>query len=213
MSNTKELDSMNSVDHVQYFVRLLNISQQLWGQTHGVADRLCKEVALGTQGCAQLFLHHQGVFNSAQIPPLSRAIGFPVRSGERNYGTLYIALDPEQPTHPMIPADVAHSFALLCSMLLYTFEVSALMQAQYQRLEHRAHEPLTKRQQEILTLLCRGYDREQFAKALSISQVTVDTHRQHIYEHFGIHNKRDLLLAAYQASLFSPLEAISGKRG
>lgn len=203
---------MTSVDHVQYFVHLLNISQQLWGQTHGVADRLCKEVALSTQGYAQLFLHHQGIFNRAQIPFPSHAIGFPVRSGERNYGTLYIALDPEQPTHPMIPTNVAHSLAQLCSMLLYIFEVSALMQAQYQRLEHRAHEPLTKRQREILTLLCRGYDRERIAKALSISPATVDTHRQHIYEHIGIHNKRDLLLEAYQAGLFSPLEAISGKR-
>lgn len=204
---------MNSVDHVEYFVHLLNIGQQLWGQTHGVADHLCKEVALVTQGCAQLFLHHQELFNRAQIPSPSQAAGFPVQSGERNYGTLYIAFDPEQPAHLMIPANVAHSLAQLCGMLLYTFEVSALLQAQHKHLEHRAHEPLTRRQREILMLLCRGYEREEIAKAFSISPATVDTHQQHIYEHFGIHNKRDLLLAAYQAGLFSPLEDISGKRG
>lgn len=203
---------MNSADHVQYFVHLLNISQQLWGQTHGVADRICKEVALVTQGCAQLFLH-QGVFNRAQIPPPSQAVAFPVQFDERDYGTLYIAIDPAQPTHSVIPANIAHSLAQLCGILLYTFEVAVLLQAQHKHLEHRAHEPLTKRQREVLTLLCRGYEREEIAKALSTSPATVDTHRQHIYEHFGIHNKRDVLLAAYQAGLFSPLEDISGKRG
>lgn len=208
-SDTSKVPGTSTADYVQYFVHLLNIGQQLWGQTHGVADHLCKEVALVTQGCAQLFLHHQGLFNRAQIPPPSQAAGFPVQSGERNYGTLYIALDPEQPTHPVIPANIAHSLAQLCGMLLYTFEASALMKAQYKHLEHRAHEPLTRRQQEVLTLMCRGYEREEIAKALSITPATVDTHRQHIYEHMGIHNERDVLLAAYQAGLFSPLEAIS----
>ena len=204
---------MNTVDHVEYFVHLLNIGQQLWGQTHGVADRLCNEVALVTQGCAQLFLHHQGLFNRAQIPSPSQAISYPVQSGERNFGTLYIALDPEQLMHPMIPASIAHSLAQLCGMLLYTFALSALRQAQYKHFEHRAHEPLTGRQREVLTFLCRGYEREEIAKALSIAPATVDTHRQHIYEHLGIHCERDVLLAAYQAGLFSPLEDISGKRG
>ncbi len=203
---------MNSADHVQYFVHLLNISQQLWGQTYGVADRICKEVALVTQGCAQLFLH-QGLFNRAQIPPPSQAVAFPVQFDERDYGTLYIAIDPAQPTHSVIPANIAHSLAQLCGILLYTFEVAVLLQAQHKHLEHRANEPLTRRQREVLTLLCRGYEREEIAKALSITPATVDTHRQHIYERLGIHNERDVLLAAYQAGLFSPLEDISGKRG
>ena len=113
----------------------------------------------------------------------------------------------------MIPVTVAHALAQLCGMFLYTFEVSALMQAQYKHLEYRTHEPLTKRQGEVLTLLCRGYGREEIAKALSIAPATVDTHRQHLYERLGVHHECDVLLAAYQAGLFSPLEAISGKRG
>ena len=190
-------------------MHLLNIDQQLWEQTHGVAKWLCKEVALITQGHAQLSLHYQGVINRVHKPSPSQAAAFPIQSGERYYGILYVALDQEQPMHLMIPANIAYALAQLCGILLHTFEVSTLMQAQYQHLEHRAHEPLTKHQREVLTLMCRGYEREEIAKTLSIAPATVDSHRQHIYERLGIHNERDVLPVAYQAGLFSPLEAIS----
>ena len=208
-SSTSKGNGTNIVTHVQYFLHLLAIGQQLQGQTRGVTDRLCQEVELITQGCAQLVLHHQGVSQRAQIPSPSQAVSFPVQFGDLNYGTLYVAFDPAQPTHPLIPAKVADSLAQLCGMLLYTLEVSALLQAQYQHLEHLAYKSLTKRQREVLTLLCHGYDREEIAKALSIALATVDTHRQHIYEHLGVHNERDVLLAAYQAGFFSPIEGIS----
>lgn len=198
---------------MQYFVQLLPVGQRLREQTHGVGERLCEEVALVTHGGAQLVLHRRGLAQGAQLPPPSQAVSFPVQFGDLNYGTFYVALDPAQPTRPLIPARVADALAQLCSMLLYTFEVSALLQAQYQHLEQHIHELLTKRQREVLALLCRGYDREEIAKALRIAPATVDTHRQHIYEHLGAHNERDVLLAAYQAGLFSPLEDISGKHG
>ncbi len=212
-SSTSKASGANIVNHVQYFLHLLNIGQQLRGQTSGVGERLCEEVGLVTQGGAQLFLQYRGLAQRAQIPSPSQAAGFPVQFGDLNYGTLYVAFDPAQPTHPLIPARVAVSLAQLCAMLLYTLEVSALLQAQYQHLEQHIYESLTKRQREVLTLLCRGYEREEIAKELRIAPATVDTHRQHIYERLGIHNDRDVLLAAYQAGLFSPLEEISGKRG
>lgn len=171
-SSTSEATSTNIVNHVQYFLHLLNIGQQLRGQIYGVGERLCEEVALVAQGCAQLFLHHQGLFKGAQIPSPSLAAGFPVQFGDLNYGALYVAFDPARPTHPMIPAKVADSLAQLCGMILYTIEVSALLQMLYQHLEHQAHEPLTKRQREVLTLLCHGYNREEIAKALSIAGIT-----------------------------------------
>lgn len=201
------------VNHVQYFVHLLPLGQQLRGQTSGVSERLCEEVGSVTQGCAQLVLHSQGLAQGAQLPSPSQAVSFPVQFGNLNYGTFSVALDPARPTRPLIPAKVADSLAQLCAMLLYALEVSALLQAQSQYLKQRIYEPLTKRQREVLALLYHGYDREGIAKALSITPATVDTHRQHIYEHLGVHNERDLLLAAYQAGLFSPLEDISGKRG
>jgi DNA-binding CsgD family transcriptional regulator len=212
-SSTSEASSTNIVNHVQYFLHLLNIGQQLRGQTSGVGERLCEEVGLVTQGGAQLVLQYRGLAQRAQIPSPSQAVSFPVQFGDLNYGTFYVAFDPAQPAHPLIPAKVADSLAQLCGILLYTFEVSALLQAQYQHLEHPVYESLTKRQREVLTLLCHGYEREEIAKALSIAPATVNTHRQHIYERLGIHNERDVLLAAYQAGLFSPLEDISGKRG
>ena len=210
--STSKANGTNIVTHVQYFLHLLNIGHQLQGQTQGVSNRLCQEVELITQGCAQLVLHYQGLSQRAQLPSPSQAAGFPVQFGDLNYGTLYVALDPAQPTHPMIPAKVADLLAQLCGILLYAFEVSALLQVQYQHLEHHAYESLTKRQREVLTLLCHRCDREEIAKELSIAPATVDTHRQHIYVRLGIHNDRDVLLAAYQAGLFSPLEDNLSKR-
>ena len=110
-SSTSKASSTNIVNHVQYFLHLLTIGQQLRGQTSGVGERLCEEVALITQGCAQLFLQHRGLSQRAQIPSPSQAAGFPVQFGDLNYGTLYVALDPAQPTHPLIPAKVADSLA------------------------------------------------------------------------------------------------------
>jgi DNA-binding CsgD family transcriptional regulator len=205
-----EVSSTNIVDHVQYFIHLLSIGQMLYGQTCGIADRLCQEVKLITQGHAQLVLHLQGLIDRAQLPSPSQTANFPVQSGDLNYGTLYVVLDPAQPTHPLIPASVAASLAQLCAMLVHFLEVSALIQLQYKHLELQALEPLTKRQREVLALLCHGYDREKIAKALSIAPTTVDTHRQHLYERLGVHNDHDILLAAYHAGLFSPIEGISG---
>lgn len=164
-------------------------------------------MALVTQGCAQLVLQHRGLAQGAQIPSPSQAVSFPVQFGNLNYGTFYVAFDPAQPTHPLIPAKVADSLAQLCAMLVYTLEVSALLQAQYQHLEQHAYESLTKRQREVLTLLCHGYDQETIAQKLSIVPKTVAKHREHIYERLGIHRKSDVLLAAYLAGLYSPIEA------
>jgi len=197
------------VDYAQLFIHLLSIGQLLYDQAHEVADRLCQEVALVTQGRAQLFLRHRTSLDRAELPSLTLSVSFPVQFRSMIYGTLYIASDPVQPAYLALPLTIAHLLAQACGCILYTLELSALLQGQYRRSDQQAQDPLTKRQQEILTLMCRGYNQDAIARTLSIAPATVSKHRQQIYRQLDVHCERDALLAAYQSGLFSPLAKIS----
>ncbi len=98
--------------------------------------------------------------------------------------------------------------AQTCGWLLYSCEVTTLLQGQYQQLDYQVHSPLTKQEQNILLLMCRCKTKEEIAEALSISPRTVSTHKQNIYSKLCVHSERDALLAAYQEGIFSPLEDI-----
>jgi DNA-binding NarL/FixJ family response regulator len=89
---------------------------------------------------------------------------------------------------------------------LYTLELSAFIEGQCQRLDDQDPEHLTKREQEVLELICQGDDQETIATKLQIAPATVDTHRKRICEKLGVHCERDIPLAAYRAHLFSILE-------
>jgi len=197
-------------DYAPIFVHLFSIGQMLCGQTHGVADRFCQEVALATQGRAQLLLRSQRVSDTAQSISPPPSVSFSVQSRDRICGTLYVAPDPAEPANPVLPLTIAHLLAQTCGWLLYTFELAAFLQGPSQPSGQTGHVSLTKREQEVLALTFRGYDAEAIARALHITPATVGKHRQHIYEHLGVHNERDALLAAYQAGLFSPLEDLLG---
>src|SRR6266568_1896489 len=212
-ADTSKATSTNVVDYMQYFVHLLHVGQMLYGQTQGVADRLCQEIAQATQGHCQLFLHYSESSDRTQTPSPTLSISFPVHFRELIYGTLYVALDPAHPTSPLIPRTVANSLAQMCGWLLHFLEVSAFLEGQYQRLEHhQVHGTLTKRERDVLTLICRSYKQAEIAKALSITPTTVDKHRQRIYDKLNVHSEHDTLLAAFQAGLFSPIEGISSIR-
>jgi len=195
-------------DYAPIFVHLFSIGQMLCGQTRGVADRFCQEVALATQGRAQLLLRYQRVSDTAQTISPPPSVSFSVQSRDRIYGTLYIAPDPAEPANPVLPLTIAHLLAQTCSWLLYTFELAAFLQRQSPSPGHTGHISLTKREQEVLALMFRGYDAAAIARLLNITPATVGKHRQHLYEHLGVHNERDALLAAYQAGLFSPIEKL-----
>lgn len=67
---------------------------------------------------------------------------------------------------------------------------------------------LTKREQEVLTLMCRGYGLEDIAHALTITPATVTKHKQHIYNQLGVHTMRDALHVSYHCGLVSFLEEL-----
>ena len=105
-----------------------------------------------------------------------------------------------------IPLPVAQLLAQTCSWILYAIEQSTFLQGQCHQLEYQVNGPLTKREREVLTLMCRGYNQETIAELLCIAPATVGKHRQHIYEQLGVHSERDALLAAYLTGLFSIIE-------
>ena len=191
-------------DYTQPIVALLSFGQAMCKHTHQIVEQLCQEVRQVTQARARLVLPAQEASQQAAVPfPVS--VSFPVQFQGRSYGSLEIGSDPEHPGSPALPLAVAQLLAQICSSLLYTLELSAFIEGQCQRLEGQEPEPLTKREQKVLELICRGYDQQAIATRLSISPATVETHRKRICGKLGVHCERDIPLAAYQASLFSIL--------
>ncbi len=60
---------------------------------------------------------------------------------------------------------------------------------------------LTKREQELLYLLVRGYSNTKIAKKMGISIHTVKAHIESIYRKFNVHNK-------VQAAIYSIYKGI-----
>ena len=48
--------------------------------------------------------------------------------------------------------------------------------------------PLSKRQREVLLLICNGLTSQEIAERLGITKKTVEFHRSRVMESFGVHN-------------------------
>lgn len=138
--------------------------------------------------------------------PFAAFASFQVQFNNKIYGTLAIAPDPENPAMPALPLPVAQLLAHLCGLLLSTLELSIFIERQSQRLEHQDPAQLTRREREVLELICRGYDQQAIAETLDITPATVDTHRKRISGKLGVHRESDIPLAAYQSGLCSLLK-------
>ena len=192
-------------DYTQLIADLLSFVQTVDTHPPQIGKRLCKEVMRATQGKAWLLLPSQDS-STGQPAPFTVSISFPVRFRNRIYGTLEIAPNSVNRASPAFPLPLAQLLAHACALLLYTFEQSAFIEGQCQRLDYQSPGHLTKREQEILQLICQGDDQDTIATKLQIAPATVDTHRKRICEKLGVHCERDIPLAAYRAHLFSFLE-------
>ncbi|TMD80049.1 MAG: helix-turn-helix transcriptional regulator [Chloroflexi bacterium] len=195
--------------HLEEFTQLiedlLSLGQTVYQQIHLVGEDICQEVMRATQGSARLLLPYQN--SSAEQPvPFTISVSFPVQFRSRNYGRLDIAPDPQRPGSPALPLSVAQLLAHTCGSLLYSLELTAFIEGQCQRLDSQIPLNLTKREREVLELICRGNDQSAIAEQLHIAPATVDTHRKRICEKLGVHSERDIPLAAYRAGLFSILD-------
>jgi len=62
-------------------------------------------------------------------------------------------------------------------------------------------EPLTPREQEVLTLIAEGLSNNEIADRLVISAKTVDRHRENIMRKLNLHNRVDLVKYALRKGL------------
>jgi len=60
---------------------------------------------------------------------------------------------------------------------------------------------LTRREREILVLLCEGEGNSRIAAALGISEKTARNHLSNVYEKLGVHSRAAAIVLAYQQSL------------
>ena len=132
---------------------------------------------------------------------------FSLHFGKVVYGTLCVRRQVDHPDLPAFPLHLAAYLALLCGWLLYTCEQSMFVWS-YHRPEFSTQWSLTKREREVLTLMCRGYQVEEIARTLAITTATVIKHKQHIYEQLRVHNVRDALHASYHSGLVSFIDEL-----
>jgi two-component system response regulator NreC len=67
--------------------------------------------------------------------------------------------------------------------------------------ERERYDGLTGREKEILTLIAQGLSNQQIAEKLYISIKTVQTHRAHILEKLGLHDRTELVRYAIRKGL------------
>jgi DNA-binding CsgD family transcriptional regulator len=197
--------SPDILEELQMVIHLLNVGQALCTQTQSGVDRLCDEVKRITCEQAQLCLGRQRTVKRGELPSTT-LLPLPVQFGHIIYGTLCITFDPVHTEQPAIRPLMAKLLAQVCGWLLYTLEQTSFLQGQCQQLDYQVQGPLTKRERQVLSLMCHGNSQDAIAETLCISPATVGKHRQHIYEQLGVHNEHDAVLVAYQIGLFSPIE-------
>ena len=190
--------------YIQLIEGLLDLGQKVYHQIHEVGESLCQEVKRATQEKARLLLPGRDL-SAGQHIPFPIFVSFPVQFRDRIYGRLDVAPESEHPGSPALPLPLAQLLAQTCGSLLYALELTAFMEGQCKRLEYQVPIRLTKREQEVLELICRGCSQQVIATRLQIAPTTVDTHRKRICEKLGVHSERDIPLAAYRANLFSIL--------
>ncbi|MDX2679197.1 response regulator transcription factor [Streptomyces soliscabiei] len=64
-----------------------------------------------------------------------------------------------------------------------------------------AAEPLSAREQEVLTLVARGTPNREIARELFISEATVKTHLTHLYAKLGVNDRAAAVATAYERGI------------
>ncbi len=70
--------------------------------------------------------------------------------------------------------------------------------------ERARYDGLTEREREVLTLIAQGLTNQHIAQKLYISIKTVQTHRAHILEKLGLHDRTELVRYAIRKGLIEP---------
>ncbi len=66
------------------------------------------------------------------------------------------------------------------------------------------YESLTDREKQVLKLVAEGMSSKAVAEALGISVKTAMSHREHLMEKLGLHNRTDLIRFALRREIIQP---------
>ena len=200
-----------SVDSDQLLLRLSVLQRELHGQSTGVVERLCQGIADASQGHMQLVLL-RSQYQSAQNTslPVHVWLSLPVEHAGRTYGMLEIAPDPIRSDQLVLPYQKAQVVAMSCAVLLYSLETAAYLQREYIS-PVRLPVTLPPREQELLELMCHGYQREEIALMLGITRETIRKMCEKMYPRLGVHTEREAIAAAFRLGLCFPIEHLSAK--
>jgi len=206
----RTLESSEPLDSVSILHHLLRVSENLCGRRQDVQRHLSQEVAFVTRNKVVLIFEN----SSRRQPWLEQyALNMPVRFGNIDYGMLVAHIQDEM-FHHELPISTIQMLASLCGSILYTCELSLIMQESSQKSTLHDYSAVTrstftKRQWDVLQLICRGYTKEQIIQRLSIAPSTLQKHRQAIYNRLHVNNEHEIPLVAYQMGLYLPLHPIS----
>ena len=202
--------SSDELTYVQLHNRMRKLGHELAGQSSGVMERLCQEVASFTQGYASLQLYQQSSQKARgeSFPASSPRYSVPVQCFGRDYGNLVVLTDPAQPFLPRMTPSMIQIIAEKCADLLYQLEVH--LHFRYQaHIDVEKMEPLSTREQEVLELMCLGYRDNAIAQTLHIDKDTVRSHRGNIYNRLHVHARHQAITAGFAAALYSPIEGLA----
>ena len=200
-------EKLDAIDYVQ---QLLKVGQDLCEDIHRKdVNRLRDTIQELTKERVFIIFHSQQtkVHISTKIHS-----SFSIQFGKFVYGLLCVSVDPYHPEQSALSLPLAKLLAQLYGWLLYTCEQTAIVQGQYQKLEYQVCGKLSKREHEVLTLMCSGFTQERIAEKLNIALSTVVKHKQRIYYQLGVHNENDALIAAYHTGIVSLVKIMNEQR-
>lgn len=163
--------------------------------------RPCREVASCTQGRVRLLLTKPDDSGTLEMPTDAEQQVLPVQFGRKLYGILIFSLWQQEPALQEQELEGTRSLARTCAELLRHFELASMVFNG----SLLTVASLTRRQFQVLRLICQSCSLSEIARQLHITLDTAEKHRQHIYSRLGVKGDLDVRLLAFRAGLFSPV--------
>jgi DNA-binding CsgD family transcriptional regulator len=170
----------------------------------GFPERLCHELARCTQGQIHLVLTAR---NDVRDAPVLNEEGFKtyVRFGNDTYGWLVLPSAPDQSQEWYPTPGQRQMLASICGCLLWMFEFACSVPLPAQRPDERKDIALTRREREVLRLMCQGKSSQEIARRIGIGTESVERYQLQIRTKLNVEHELQIPLAARMARFFSPL--------
>ncbi|GCE15697.1 response regulator transcription factor [Tengunoibacter tsumagoiensis] len=195
-----------ALDYISLSIHILSIAQNHSKRPYDNISCLCREIEQITDKHVRLLLYTDSEKMTDLLSPRSsQIILIPVQFREVVYGSLEVETQSLSFSDIALQRYVLSLLSNICAWILHSIELSMIVNKESHS-QPALSSSLTRRQQEVLKLICRGYTPKMIADTLAIAPSTVEKHRQQIYAKLDVHNEYDVMHAAYSAGLFSPIQ-------